>query len=118
VKRRQLPAEDPWASHPMAWVTVFIVICFAPVAAIATARGVDAGLLAAAWIYGLPVAGALLLVVIVLLLDAIRAVRRRRWDARRDVALSDDRPGPAELAEDFAAAAVNFPYPAERRQEV
>lgn len=111
MKRRQLPAEDPWASHPLAWVTVLLAVLLAPVAAIATVRGVDAGLLAAAWLYGLPLAGALLLVAIALLLDAIRAVRRRRWDARRDAALGDDVPGPAEVLEDFAAAVVRFPYP-------
>jgi hypothetical protein len=104
---------DQWASGPLAYVTVAAALGLICIGTFATTSGVRAGWIAAVLIYGGGVAAAVLLVLLVLALDGARALRRRRYDPPRDWAFDGVPPGPVELAEDFSAAAVRFPYPAD-----
>lgn len=103
---------DPWAAGPVAYVTVTAALGLICIGIVATTSGVRAGWIAAVLIYGGGMAAAVLLVLLVLLMDAARALRRRRYDRRRDCAFDGAPPGPAELADDFAAASIRIPYPA------
>jgi small-conductance mechanosensitive channel len=100
------------------WLVVAGLTLLTIVIAIWATAGTRAGIVAALALIVLPSAAVVLLVVLFVIAGRLHAVQRRLAAARRDAALGDDRPGPAELLDDFAAAAVRFPYPAERGREV
>lgn len=101
---------DPYRASWLGITTVVAACMTLPVAVVACQRGTDAGLHAAAFWYGLGAVGVGLPRLWALVVNRQRTLRHRH-DRCRGVAFSDRPPGPAQLADDYAASVVRFPYP-------